>query len=121
MEGANEGIICLAAPLSSSGFCGLIFPGRLARVPASVEGRYNHSQRRVKGAVAMRVECPACGQRIEMTGRQVYCPNCGQLVEAAFETPLPPRQAPAREEFEKLEEVAPPPTSLSSASSPTSP
>ena len=61
----------------------------------------------------MRVECPACGQRIEVTGRQMYCPNCGQLCEVSheFQPPLPPRQkpqAPATDEFvETLEDVTP--------------
>src|SRR5438094_8069724 len=58
----------------------------------------------------MRVECPSCGQRIEMTGRQANCPNCGQLVEAAFQPPLTPRAAPQQtERLEELEEVAGPP------------
>src|SRR5205814_4502570 len=60
-----------------------------------------------KRVADIRVECPACGQRIEMTGRQVYCPNCGQLVEVRteFQPPLPPRQA-KEEPIEALEDVS---------------
>jgi DNA-directed RNA polymerase subunit RPC12/RpoP len=52
----------------------------------------------------MRVECPACGQRIEMTGRVVNCPNCGSPVQMRFETPLPTRPAP-RDPLEELQEA----------------
>ena len=43
----------------------------------------------------MTVECPACGQRMEVLSRLTPCPNCGQLVSATFQTPLPPRPQPA--------------------------
>ena len=43
----------------------------------------------------MLVECPACGQRMEVLARLTPCPNCGQLVSATFQTPLPPRPQPA--------------------------
>jgi hypothetical protein len=58
----------------------------------------------------MKVECPSCGQRFEMLGRQTSCPNCGQLVEAAFQPPLPPRQQPRKsgEGYEELEMVSGP-------------
>ena len=59
----------------------------------------------------MTVECPACGQRFEMTGRLTSCPNCGQVVSATFQAPLPPRQGPrplvSPEELERLERPAP--------------
>jgi len=58
----------------------------------------------------MKVECPSCGQRFEMLGRQTSCPNCGQLVETAFQAPLPPRQQPRRADggYEELEMVSAP-------------
>src|SRR5436309_964116 len=54
----------------------------------------------------MRVECPPCGQRMEVTGRQMHCPNCGQLCQVSHEflPPLPPRK-PKEEAVEELEEV----------------
>src|SRR5215207_2973220 len=43
----------------------------------------------------MTVECPSCGQRMEVLGRLTPCPNCGQMVSATFQPPLPPRPNPA--------------------------
>src|SRR5205823_4976047 len=45
----------------------------------------------------MLVECPACGQRIEMSGRAARCPNCGRPVLASksdtFRAPLMSRSS----------------------------
>src|SRR5688500_15320797 len=58
----------------------------------------------------MTVECPACGQRMEVIGRMTPCPNCGQIVSATIQTPLPPRPAAApllsREETRQVERPA---------------
>jgi hypothetical protein len=43
----------------------------------------------------MKVECPNCGQWVEMVGRAVPCPNCGKIIPAVFQAPLPPRSAKA--------------------------
>src|SRR5258708_3542833 len=58
----------------------------------------------------MKVECPTCGQRFEMLGRQTACPNCGQLVQPAFQMPLPPRpRSKPADDYEELEMAPGPP------------
>lgn len=55
----------------------------------------------------MTVECPLCGQWVEMVGRQVPCPNCGQLLTAAIDKPLAPRAGPRKRE-ERTDEFGEP-------------
>src|SRR5689334_10067869 len=73
----------------------------------------------------MKVECPSCGQRFEMLGRQTACPNCGQLVERAFQAPLPPRRQPKKKQssdpYEELEMVSGPTQYASQYEAPSPP